>query len=78
MIREKNLSFFSLFLYPTRTHFQKFITYLFVCFFRNHYSQHRAAIEAARHGKTGRLESFNTADTQSIVPADDICGLCER
>lgn len=48
-----------------------------ICFHRNHYTQHRAAVDAARQGKTGRLETFNTADTQSIVPAEDICGLCE-
>lgn len=49
------------------------------CSYRNHYTQHRAAVEAARRGKTGRLESFDNVDTQqTVVPADDICGLCER
>lgn len=47
-----------------------------ICFHRNHYAQHRAAVEAARQGKTGKLESFGSS--QSIVPADDICGLCEK
>lgn len=49
-----------------------------IYFHRNHYTQHRAAVEAARHGKTGKIESFNTGETQAIVPpGEDICGLCE-
>lgn len=48
-------------------------------FIRNHHTQHRAAVAAARQsqGKTGHLESFNTVDTQQIVPGEDICGLCD-
>lgn len=45
---------------------------------RNHYAQHVQAVEAARRGKSGRLENFGPAETQNIVPAEDICGLCER
>lgn len=47
------------------------------CFNRNHYTQHAEAVEAARRGKSSRLENFGT-ETQNIVPAEDICGLCER
>lgn len=73
MIREIN--FYAIFIFEFC---KSSITYNnnLLCIYRNHYTQHRAAIEAARQGKKGNLESFNTVETQSIVPAEDICGLC--
>lgn len=63
--------FFQLIDFRLENNFQSFL-------YRNHYTQHSQSVEAARRGAAARLENFGGNTQQTVVPSEELCGLCER